>query len=111
MWSSFQITEKCMSVKKFIEEMDVQATKLWQGKGIEIGELNTQILNFVTIMESELQEISNMGIEFPVEYTEDALLHLKQAMIERDDYKLADCLYYEWREIAIVLQEVLDEVA
>lgn len=99
-----------MGIEKFIDEMDVQTTRLWQGRGIDVEELNRQIVMFVSIMKQEVQKFSALGIDFPTEYAEVAFEHLKQAMCDRDDYKLADCLYYEWRDIAIVLQEVIDEV-
>ena len=99
-----------MRIEKFIDEMDIQATRLWQGRGIDVEELNRQIVTFVSIMKQKVQKFFTLGIDFPTEYAEVALEHLKQAMSDRDDYKLADCLYYEWRDIAIVLQEVIDEV-
>ena len=42
-----------MRIEKFIDEMDIQATRLWQGRGIDVEELNRQI---VTISRQNMQK-------------------------------------------------------
>ena len=69
-----------MRIEKFIDEMDIQATRLWQGRGIDVEELNRQIVTFVSIMKQKVQKFFTLGIDFPTEYAEVALEHLKQAM-------------------------------
>ncbi len=58
--------------------MDIQATRLWQGRGIDVEELNRQIVTFVSIMKQKVQKFFTLGIDFPTEYAEVALEHLKQ---------------------------------
>lgn len=98
-----------MGVEKFIDEMDNQATSLWQGHGLDIERLNEQIIDFLSVLEKSVVILEQRGIAFPMEYVEEAMVDLKKGLGDRDDYKVADCLYYQWKEIAIVLKEVLDE--
>ena len=57
-----------MRIEKFIDEMDIQATRLWQGRGIDVEELNRQIVTFVSIMKQKVQKFFTLGIDFPTEY-------------------------------------------
>ena len=70
-----------MRIEKFIDEMDIQATRLWQGRGIDVEELNRQIVTFVSIMKQKVQKFFTLGIDFPTEYAEVALEHLKQRYV------------------------------
>ena len=56
-----------------------------------------------------IKKISEQGIEFPVQYIMDAMKHTADSIQNRDDYKLADCLIYEWLEIITVYEEVVME--
>ena len=94
-----------MRIEKFIDEISTLVEKdIINGKTLK------ERIHGEEFKKQKVQKFFTLGIDFPTEYAEVALEHLKQAMCDRDDYKLADCLYYEWRDIAIVLQEVIDEV-
>lgn len=93
-----------------MECLDEMVTNLWQGKGISIDAM----LEKINTMTEEIIEntvlMKKNGIEFPVNFIRDALENMQKAIEQKDDYKLADCLYYEWREIAVVYQEIMLEM-
>ena len=92
-------------IKKNIEH---EAENLWQGKGADICFLQENISKFIEIVSTKCVEGFGDGIEFPLQYLMDATDHFKEAIKKRDDYLLADCLYYEWREIIIVFIELCE---
>lgn len=94
----------------YIKKITELTYTLWQGKGINIEEMTTVITNFITDLEFQCGRMRALGIEFPMEYVEQALKNMKTAIDNRDDYLLADCLYYEWREIMVVFIEVAEEI-
>lgn len=92
-------------IKKNIEH---EAKTLWQGKGADISVLQENISTLVKIITTKCAEGFGDGVEFPLQYLIDAINHFKEAIKKRDDYLLADCLYYEWREIIIVFIELCE---
>ncbi len=83
---------------------------VWQGKEIDIGDLSTQISEFVDEMFENIDKMRLGGIEFPIQYVKQAIANYTNAMNSGDEYLLAQSLYFEWREIAIVYEELLDEI-
>lgn len=103
--------EKCElrinDIKKNIED---EAKSLWQGKGANIELIQNSILSATQIILKQCEKGFGSGIEFPIQYVVNATKHFKEAIEKRDDYLLADCLYFEWREILIVFSELLEAV-
>lgn len=85
------------------------AKALWQGKGADIASLSDLLDRMTQKMLETIKKISEQGIEFPVQYIMDAMKHTADSIQNRDDYKLADCLIYEWLEIITVYEEVVME--
>ena len=44
------------------------------------------------------------------QYVRDAMKNLNYAIETKDDYLLADCLFFEWKEIGIVFNELIEEL-
>lgn len=94
-------------IKKNIEE---EAKSLWQGKGADIEVIQNSIVSATQIILKQCETGFGEGIEFPIQYVVDATQHFKEAIEKRDDYLLADCLYFEWREIIIVFLELIESM-
>ena len=95
------------SLKEIIEH---EAESLWQGRGTDVKVLQDAITKTIGIITAQCEEGFGEGIEFPMQYLLDAIHHYKEAIEKRDDYLLADCLYFEWREIIIVFMELCEEL-
>lgn len=93
-----------------IEWFENTAVQLWQGKKVDIDLTVKKINNVVDKIVSNMEAMKDAGIEFPIEYVENALNHLHQALEIRDEYKLADNLYFEWRDITTVKNEVMQNL-
>lgn len=92
------------------ENIENEARALWQGKGVDIELVQKSILSATQIIVRQCEIGFGDGIEFPIQYVIDATNHLKEAIERRDDYLLADCLYFEWREIIIVFLELVESL-
>lgn len=103
-WLIFDWRNKKMDV---IEE---QAKKLWQGKGCDIDIVVDSINNLVGDIVNYGSVFGKLGINFPMEYVRDAMKNLNYAIETKDDYLLADCLFFEWKEIRIVFNELIEEL-
>lgn len=91
------------------EWFEKSANQLWQGKILDI-EKTLQIVNaFVDEIVCQVNTMKNRGVDFPMEYVKMAMGNLYAAIESRDTYRLADNLYYEWREISLVLGEIKAE--
>ena len=95
---------------KNMEVLRECAEKLWQGQGVNMESLLDAINQVTDELMEGASQLSDYGIVFPLEYVNDAMLHLGKSVEAKDDYLLADCLYYEWLEIVQVYQEVWSEV-
>lgn len=96
--------------KNCIEQLDEYAAFLWQGKGIDINSMTNFIMTMVEQIEMQRFVFRENGIDFPYEFVYSAIESIKKAIESRDDYILADCIFFEWREIMLVFYEVIDEV-
>ena len=94
--------------KELIESM---ARSLWQGVGADIAELNKCLDNLTKQMMDGISRLCKIGVEFPTQFIMDAMSHTTESISSRDDFKLADCLYYEWLEIITVYEEVMKETS
>lgn len=92
------------------ENIEREARALWQGKGADIELVQNSIVSATQIIFKQCEEGFGAGIEFPTQYIVDATNHFKEAIMKRDDYLLADCLYFEWREIIIVFLELIESL-
>lgn len=85
-------------------------TILWQGKAIDMELLQKTIDQVVNEIVEGVNEMRLCGVTFPMEYVVDAMKHLSECIASRDDYRLADCICYEWLEIIGVYDEVMMEI-
>lgn len=93
--------------------MDVikkQAEELWKGKGCDINIVIKTINSLVGEIVRYEPVFDRIGIRFPMEYIRDAMKNLNYAIETKDDYLLADCLFFEWKEIGIVFSELIEEL-
>lgn len=92
------------------ENLENEARKLWQGQGADIDIVQRSIISATEIITKQCEIGFGEGIEFPIQYLVDATNHFMEAISKRDDYLLADCLYFEWREIIIVFIELKESL-
>ena len=93
------------------ELIKTMATRLWQGDGADIAELSKLLDNLTKQMMDGISRLYKIGVEFPTQFIMDAMSHTTESIGSRDDFKLADCLYYEWLEIITVYEEVMKETS
>lgn len=94
-----------------LKRIDLLTKDIWQGKECNIEEvvsLINRIMEKIAFCNALLKE---RGITFPMEFVREAAKNLNCAFETRDDYILADCLFFEWREIAVVINELEEERA
>ena len=99
--------DSIMEIQGKLENVTIQ---LWQGKGADIELISSCIDALVNEITDYMGEMKAMGIDFPMEYVTAASKNLIEAIEKKDDYLLADNLYYEWREILLVFEEVMGEI-
>lgn len=92
-----------------LDWMDRTVKCLWQGKNINVEETVLQTNHVVETIVSNMETMKKRGIEFPIEYVTSALKHFQEALETKDSYRLADCIKYEIKEIAIVYNEIMAE--
>ena len=97
-------------LKETRENIEMITTQLWQGKGADIELLSSCVDSIVNEITAHLDEMKAVGIDFPMEYVSAASKNMIDAISKKDDYLLADNLYYEWREILMVFEEVMGEI-
>ena len=95
------------SIKEILEN---ESKKLWQGEGADIDLVQRSIISATEIITKQCEIGFGEGIEFPIQYMVDAIHNFMEAISKRDDYLLADCLYFEWREIIIVFIELKESL-
>lgn len=95
------------SIKEILEN---ESKKLWQGEGADIDLVQRSIISATEIITKQCEIGFYEGIEFPIQYMVDATHNFMEAISKRDDYLLADCLYFEWREIIIVFIELKESL-
>lgn len=97
-------------MREMVDKFGYFAEQLWRGRGVDVDEIVRMTNQFVQKIEDAIPNLKEVGIDIPMGYITEAMTNLSKAIEGRDDYCLADCLYYEWREIAVVIQEVLVEI-
>ncbi len=98
------------SMKEIQENIESITVQLWQGKGADMDMVSSNIDMLVNEITDHLGVMNAAGIVFPMEYVTAASKNLIHAISQKDDYLLADNLYYEWKEIAVVYEEIMNEI-
>ena len=98
--------EKLLNDKIVIEN---NARELWQGKGADIGELNRALYEASHIILDMAEALNDEDKLTTINYVKNAFSDFEKACKKRDDYMLADCLYYEWRELLSIYIDVMGE--
>ena len=98
------------SIKEIQENIENMTVQLWQGKGADIDLISSSIDALVGEITTHLEDMNAIGVSFPMEYVTAASKNMIEAIRKKDDYLLADNLYYEWREILLVFEEVMSEI-
>lgn len=94
-----------------LEKIDLLTKEIWQGKECNIDEIVSLINRIMGKIDACNSLLKERGITFPMEFVREAVKNLNYAFKLKDDYILADCLFFEWREIVIVLNELEEERA
>ncbi len=81
------------------------AIALWQGKGTAIEKLNETLVAVSNDILGRAEDLSEEDKLTTVNYIRDALADFEKACQARDDFMLADCLMYEWREIILIYMD------
>ena len=100
-------TDKKLSDYK--EIIELSAKDLWQGNGANIGMLNETLVSVSNIILCIAEQLDDDDKLTTINYVKDALAGFEEACNNRDDYLLADNLYYVWRELVIIYGEMLGE--
>ena len=98
--------EKLMDNKNNIEE---SARELWKGHGADIGKLNGYLHEVSSIILNMAESLNEEDKLVTINYIKNALSDFKSACDRRDEYMLADCLYFEWRELVSIYIDEAEE--
>jgi len=96
--------DKLKEYNEFIEE---QSYSLWQGNGADVDKIGIVIQQILSTIIEISESLPEEDKATTLSYVKNALSDFEIACNARDDFLLADCLYYEWREIAIIYIEYL----
>lgn len=89
--------------KKVIEHA---VNVLWQGKGANIDEIRECVIEVSNTILSMAEALGEEDRNTTAIYVHNALSDFKRSCDNRDDFMLADCLYYEWRELISIYLEI-----
>lgn len=82
--------------------IETEAEHLWQGKGANMEKISGALQDVVDVVMNIADELSGEDRTETLSYIENGLNDYKMACDRRDDFLLADCLYYQWREIILI---------
>jgi hypothetical protein len=95
-------------LKNCIETFEKESNSLWQGKGADINAV-TQAISFATGIIIQLMEgLSDEDKINTSMFLKNVMNDYENAIKNKDDFMLADCLHYQWREICIIYEELLE---
>ena len=100
------MNSKLIDSKTIIEDA---ARDLWQGQGADISAINDTLSVVTDEILSIAELLSEEDKATTISYIKNALSDFKRAYEARDDFLLADCLYYEWREMLFIYIDVSQE--
>lgn len=95
--------EELLPAKKTIED---NAYSLWKGHGVDMGFLEKTLIEASNIILDMSENLDENDKVTTINYIRNALSDFERAYSRRDDYMLADCLIYEWREIIIIYADM-----
>ncbi len=93
-----------------VRSFEQMAYVLWQGGMVGIDEIQSAIKALAEAVVASIPVMKGAGIDFPMEYLTAATANISNAFNSQDSYLMADCLYYEWKEIETVYMEVMQEL-
>lgn len=99
------MVKELLDNKEIIEE---NACNLWKGNGADIGAVSKSIHSTASILLGIIEDASEEDRSTTIQYINTGLHDFEKAHDNRDDYLLADCLYYIWRELIIIYVEALE---
>ena len=91
--------EELLSAQKTIED---NAYNLWKGNGADIGVLEKTLIEVSNVIIGIAETLDENDKVTTINFIRNALSDFERAYNSRDDYMLADCLMFEWREIVII---------
>lgn len=94
---------KLIESRKIIEN---EAFNLWQGNAVDMGILNATIAGVSNTILGIANGLNEEDKNTTIIYVRNALSNFEFASKSRDNYILADCLYFEWRELISVYIDI-----
>lgn len=92
----------------YLQQIVEISKKIWQGKGFDTSEILSLTGEIAQMIMKGACTAAEEGKVFPLDYLLAAMSHLEECVKTKDEYKMADCLYFEWREIMIVYLEFVE---
>lgn len=92
-----------------LEKINLLIKDIWQGKACNVEEVVSLINSIMEKIDFCNSLLKERGVAFPMGFVRNATQNLYYAFETRDDYILADCLLFEWREIVVVINELEEE--
>ncbi len=97
------------TLMKYLHIIEEQAAEVLQGKGADIDVINDAIHQSAGIILDVAEQLPDEDKLTTINYIKTGLNNYRNAIDNRDDFLLADCLYYEWREIIAIYIDALGE--
>ena len=94
---------------KNLNIIEKQAVEILQGKGADIEVINDTIHQSAGIILDIAEQLPDEDKLTTINYIKTGLSNYQNAIDNRDDFLLADCLYYGWKEIIAIYIDVLGE--
>lgn len=98
--------QKLLDNKRIMEE---NAYELWKGNGVDMKAVSMAINQTAEIIVNFSEKLSDEDKLTTIQYIKTGLSDFENANSKRDDFLMADCLYYIWRDIIEVYIDVLGE--
>ena len=96
------------TLQNCLQTIEEESTELWQGHEIDIEAISGAIHSASRIILDITEKLSDEDKLTTINYIKSGLKSFEDACNARDDYMLADCLYYQWREIITIYRDVLE---
>lgn len=107
------IDDRILKIERIIEQLDevymslcIDEAKGFEKFNIVVSDLSEQIGEIV----SKASDISQMGVDIPVEVIVSQLNNITEACTNLDSIMLADTVRYEIRETLVFYKEILQEM-
>lgn len=97
---------KLLENKKVMEE---NSYELWKGNGADMEAVSKAIQETAEIIVGISENLSDEDKLTTLQYVRTGLSDYENANNKRDDFLMADCLYYIWREITTIYIDALGE--